>query len=100
MKRDKGRIGVCVATAVLTASAVSFGTAVQPKASQNGPRPMGGAAERRAAEQLWHSHRDYYGPVRRNEPVGWVFGRLIGVNASAMTTFKASSLPPAIRDGR
>lgn len=93
MKLKRWRMFAILSTIGLAAVAMSIKTRVRTTAVKSEPPttvavPELGPRERPAFE------RTYHGAVCRSEPVGWVFGRMIGVNASAMKTFKPGPFPP------
>ena len=63
----------------------------------NSPSRLADVAESTAADDFLPSCRParaceppeaYKGPIERPQPVGWVFGRMVGVNPKLMSPFK------------
>lgn len=84
-----------VSLAALALGSVSFTASVERTPPASEPQRAKSVAGGTNSNPFAAFERRSHPPVKRNEPVGWVFGRLVGVNASIMTTFKSSSIPPA-----
>ena len=101
MKISRRQTWVWVSFAALTLGSVLITASVKRAAPAGKPQRERNAARRANSNPFAAFERSSTGPVKRNEPVGWVFGRMVGVNASTMTTFKSASVPPlsAVRPG-
>lgn len=94
MKISRWRTWGWVSLATLALGSVSFTASVDRAPPARKPQPAKNAARAADPSRFAAFERNWHGPVKRNEPVGWVFGRMVGVNASTMTTFKSASVPP------
>ncbi|HUY90111.1 MAG TPA: hypothetical protein VMV10_15345 [Pirellulales bacterium] len=94
MKTNKWRTWGWASLAAVALGGVALVACVQRVPAVRGERPSKGASRESKSNPFAAFERNDRGPVHRNEPVGWVFGRLVGVNASTMTTFESASVPP------